>query len=267
MLKQWLFKVAGVQWHSSHWYCASFSLFWCISWCILSSISVLTTPYLKQPLFWTCVFSTRFCLVRHNMLKQWLFKVAGVRWHSSHSYCATFALFWCISWCILSSISVLTTPNLKQPLFWTCVFSIRFCLVRHNMLKQWLCKVAGVQGHSSHWYCASFSMFCCISWCILSSKSVLTAPNLKQPLGWICVFSTRFYIVRHNMLKQTLFKVAGVQWHSPHWYCASFALFGCICWCILSSISVLTTPDLKQPLFWLCVFATRFCLVRHNMLK
>ena len=26
-----------------------------------------------------CVFSTRFCLVGHNMLKQWLFKVAGVR--------------------------------------------------------------------------------------------------------------------------------------------------------------------------------------------
>jgi hypothetical protein len=35
-------------------------------------------------LFWICVFSTRFCLVRHNMLKQWLFKVAGVQWHSSH---------------------------------------------------------------------------------------------------------------------------------------------------------------------------------------
>ncbi len=26
-----------------------------------------------------CVFSTRFCLVGHNMLKQWLFKVAGVQ--------------------------------------------------------------------------------------------------------------------------------------------------------------------------------------------
>jgi hypothetical protein len=136
--------------------------------------------------------STRFCLVRHNMLKQWLFKVAGVQWHSSHWYCASFSLFWCICWCIVSSISVLTTPNLKQPLFWICVCFQTFCLVRHNMLKQWLFKVVGVQWHSSHWYCASFSLFWCICWCVLSPISVLATPNLKQPLFWICVFSTRF---------------------------------------------------------------------------